>query len=108
MIKKFKFTIIFAIIFAVVFMYIHISPTKISQVEITAVPGNKGYTVTGQLTPFYKAYRGYEYKIENGAAILTVKSSFNPFGEKDFQFEIGSCKYIYISDGNAQKEIEIK
>ncbi len=106
MMKKFKFTIVLAIISAVVFLHINVSTLSVSDAEIHLAENGKGYTVSGKILPVYKVYKGYEYKIENGAAIIKLKSSFGLFGQKDFEFKISDCKYVYLADDKTRKEVE--
>ncbi len=105
MIKKFKFTIVFAILFAVIFLHINVSVTDVDDIKITAEKIESGYIISGEILPIYKTYKGYEYKTENGAAIIKIKTSFGMFGKKDFEFKIGECKYVYIADEKEQMEI---
>ena len=106
--KRFKITIFLAVILVVAFLHITVSTGNVGSVNAVATESKKGYTVTGEILPFYKVYKGYEYSIENGAAKIKIKTSFGLFGEKDFEIEIGKCKYIYITDGKENKEIGIK
>ena len=106
--KHFKVTIFLVVAIMIVFLHINISVSTVDGVSAVATESKKGYTVTGEILPFYKVYKGYEYSIENGAAKIKIKTSFGLFGEKDFEIEIGKCKYIYITDGKENKEIGIK
>ena len=106
--KHFKVTIFLAVILVVAFLHITVSVANVGSINAVATESKKGYTITGEILPFYKVYKGYEYKTESGAANIKIKTSFGLFGQKDFEFEIGECKYIYITDGKENKEIEIK
>ena len=105
--KRFKVTIFLAVALVIIFLHINVSVSTVDGVNAVATESKKGYTVTGEILPFYKVYKGYEYNIEKGAANIKIKTSFGLFGEKNFEFEIGECKYIYITDGKENKEIEI-
>lgn len=106
--RKFKFTIIILIVIAVTFLHINVTVINPEGVEAYASADKSGYTVSGKILPFYKSYKGYEYKIENGAAKIQIKTVFGLFGDKSFNIHIGNCRYIYIIDSENMTEIEIK